>query len=86
MDGRAGGLTDGWAGRSEEVPGTHEEEADDEDAAANEDEAEEEDGKLEEGRRASTDVLGEQNEPGVKRGEEISGIGGWAECRRRRAG
>ena len=58
MDGRASGLTDGWTRRSEGVPGTHEEEADDEDAAADEDEAEEEEGKLEEGRRASKDVFG----------------------------
>ena len=57
MDGRAGGLTDGWTGGSEREPGTHEEEADDEDAAADEDEAEDEDGKLEEGRRASNDVF-----------------------------
>ena len=28
----------------------------------------------------------EQNETGVERGEEVGGIGGWAECRRWQAG
>jgi len=58
VDGRAGGLTDGWTRRSEEVPGMLKEEVDDEDEADAEDEAEEEDGKREEGRRASKDVFG----------------------------
>ena len=58
MDGRAGGLTDGWTEGSKREPGTHEEEADDKDAVADEEESEDEDGKLEEGRRASNDVFG----------------------------
>ena len=52
VDGEAGGMLDGLSKRSEEGPGTLEEEADDED------EAEDEDDKIEEGRRASIDVLG----------------------------
>ena len=58
MDGRAGGLTDGGTGRSEEELGKHEEETEDADATADEDGAEEENGPLEEGRRASNDVFG----------------------------
>ncbi len=58
MGGREGGPTDGWTGRPEEGPGPHEEEAEDEDEPAADDETEEEESELDEGRRASTDVLG----------------------------
>ena len=58
MDGRAGGLTDGETGRSEEELCKHEEETEDAEATADEDGAEEENGPLEEVRRASNDVFG----------------------------
>jgi len=58
VDGRAGGLTDGWTEGSKRELGMHEEEADDTDAAAAEEKSEDEDGELEEGRRTSNDLFG----------------------------